>query len=414
MADLSLAPAIDTPAISIAAIGTTAAPLLAGSPGWFREKRLGVAESPAGASQTSTADLDLVGSTHFRYPAVPAALGHAANAGQFVVTAQKPGSTAAVQNAKWLFNLEFTTDASAVQLRLRAPVAAPMLGMVLVNGRRIQEGAYSFSGLTAGNAYAVTLTFPSAGPRVVQIRGMWNTDGGFGGATVSAEYSLTKTSPTISRRVAIIGDSYVNGAGSYASSGANSVETFAWRLAALMGADEVVQAGIGGTGWVNQLSTGADSLFAARVAPVMALSPHVVIFAGGRNDPAAGLQAAVEQSLDAVGSGVERYVLPTASEATQADRRAAIQAACTSRSVRYLDVAVDSRPKIADGIHMTYPGHVSYADDAYSLLQPAPMPPASVVAPVVRRRLSVSPRRAGDLASAQRRQGRDLTGRTRR
>ena len=57
----------------------------------MREKRVGVAETAAGASQTSTAALDLNGSTRYRYPGVPSAIGFPSNPGQYAATDLQPG-----------------------------------------------------------------------------------------------------------------------------------------------------------------------------------------------------------------------------------------------------------------------------------------------------------------------------------
>lgn len=373
--DLSaLAPAADTPTLSWATSTAAAAPNVAGSSGWYREKRSGVAEAAAGGAQSSTNDLDLTGSTHFSYPAQPAAVpGVTANAGNYVNTGFVPGSNGSVQNARWLFAVSTVTSADIVEYRLRAPVANPFIGQIIVNGKRVSEAVTFTTGISAGGAWILRLTFPSSALRTITIYGLNNNEGGFGGMAVNSAYSLTKPTAIITRRVAIIGDSFVRGSGnsSQTPQGANPVETFLWKLAKRMGADEIVQAGLGGTGWLNQLSTGTDSLFSGRITPVMSLSPHVVIFAGGRNDTATGLQAAVESSLDAVGSTVERYVTHTAANAGGggsggASAIAAIAAACKVKGVPFVDTDIDGLTKLADGIHPTFSAHQTLAANVAS------------------------------------------------
>lgn len=363
--DLSgFTPTADTPTISWATLTAAAAPTVSGSSGWYREKRTGVAETAVGGSQSSTNALDLTGSTYFSYPAQPVAVNAtAANAGNYVSSDFKPGSNSSVQNARWLFAVSTVTSADVVQYRLRAPVANPFVGMIIVNGKRVTDVSTFTSGISAGGGWGLTLTFPSSASRTITIYGL-NNEGGFGGMACNSAYSFAKPTAAITRRIAIIGDSYVNGSSNSSASpaGANSVETFAWKLAKRMGADEILQAGIGGTGWLSQLSTGTDSLFSGRIDEVMSLSPHGVIFAGGRNDTSTGLQTAVESSLDAVGSSVERYVTHTASNsgggATGGSASiAAIAAACKTKGVPFIDTDIDGLGKIADGVHPTFSGH---------------------------------------------------------
>lgn len=360
----ALTPPEDTPVVTSAAVGASAVSTIAGSAGWYREKRIGVAETAPGAAQTSTAGLDIAGSTRFRYPALPSAAGHAANAGNYILTDYKPGGSP--QNARWLCNVEFITSSPTVEFRLRAPVANPAFGTIKVNGKYVQDHNF-IATAAAGAGYGVKLSFPDSRPRRILVMGLSASEGDFGGVAVASGYTVVEPTNTPTRRIAFITDSYGNGAGTFATAGAGSTETFIWRLATYMGADEVIPAGIGSTGWTAILTGQPTSNFAGRISAVMAMNPHVVVFAGGRNDSDVGLQAAVEASLDAVGTGVERYVMRTSANTSTAVN-AAIAAACASRGVPYLDVNIDAIPKIADGIHPTFQGHKDLADAAFNLM----------------------------------------------
>lgn len=362
-------PAADTPTLTSAAVGASAATTVAGSAGWLREKRVGVAENVPGASQTSTAALDVTGSTRFAYPGVPSGAGFVSNPGQYVDTPFKPGGSS--QNAYWLFSVAFLTDSPVVQLRFNAPTTNPS-SMIRINGRRLQDQSEAATS-AAGSGYGWTLTFPSAGTRHIRLDGMQGGEGRWGGVAVASGYTATKPSTTYDKTVAVIGDSYSNGAGSYPN-GANPMETFIWRLAGLMGADNVIACGIGGTGWNTEINSDPNSLFSARVAPVMAFNPDVLVWVGGRNDSAnpTGLQSAVESTFSSAQSynpNIPMYVVHSSTNTDPVNSQ--IQAACANYGVTYLNVDVDSLPKISDGIHPTYAGHVTLANESYALMAPA-------------------------------------------
>lgn len=358
----ALAPAYDTPTITSAAVGASAIPTIAGSAGWFREKRVGVVENTPGGAQTSTAALDTSGSTRFSYPSVYSAAGHAANAGNYILTDYKPGGS--TSNARWPFGLKFVTSSPTVELRLRAPVANPSIGQIKVNGKYLQDHNW-FATAAAGAGLGVKLTFPDARERTIEFISLMASEGDFGGVAVASGYTAAKPSAPVTRRIAFLTDSYGNGAGTYPTGASNS-ETFIWRMATRMKADEVIQAGIGATGFTAIVTGQPTSNFAGRVAAVMAMNPHVVVIAGGRNDSEPGLQAAVESLLDSIGTGVERYVLRTSADTSTAVNTA-IAAGAASRGVKYLDVPLDALPKI-DGIHLTFEAHKTFGDAAFAAI----------------------------------------------
>lgn len=360
---------VNTAVITDYALGASAASTIDATALIYREKRTGSAEAAGSRTpstvQTDVSVLDLVGSTHFYYSNISSnTFGVAANPGQYVQTDFKPGSTAALQNALWLFNVETLTEAPVVEFRFRAPVTNFSFGLVLVNGKRVQENAY-LTVSTAGSGWAVRLTFPSAAvpgsPRRIQVLGSGNIGGNFGGMACSSGYTLVKPARTITRRVAFIGDSYSNGAGAYPT-GTGGTETFIWDLARLMNADETIQAGIGSTGFNAILTGQPTSNFAGRISQVMAWNPTHVVFVGGRNDTSATLTADVQAALDAVGAGVYRAVVSSASQSAGAAQLAAMQAAVASRAgVVMISPDIDSLPKLGDAIHPTFAGHKTLA-----------------------------------------------------
>lgn len=365
---LTLAPSGDQPTITWGALssGAAASTVISGSAGWFREKRQGVAETAAGASQTSTAALDIAGSTRYWYPALYDAIGFTANAGQYVFTDYKPGGSP--QAARRLMNVEFVTSSPTVALRLNAPSTGPNHGRILVNGLPITDSPGSASGLTAGNGYYLKLVFGSAAARTITILGLNATEGRFGGVAVESGYTVAEPSSPPAPFI-VLGDSYVNGA-----SPVNNVNTFAYRVADALGYGRCFGGyGIGSTGFIADLSGQPTSSFDGRVSEILALNPAMVLIAGGRNDTATGLQAAVESLLTSLAS-VPCVVMPTASESTQAAVRTAIADACTAQGVPYLDVAIDSLPKLGDAIHPTLDGHKSLAD-AVVAAWPSEAPP---------------------------------------
>lgn len=379
------AEAIDVPVFSYAAVGSSAPSTIVSTAGWQREKRVGVTTTAPGGIQSSTAALDTAGDTRFKYSGVPAAIGYTANPAQYVSTDYKPGGSS--QNAYWLFNVEFTTSSPTVELRLNAPVANPRLGLVLVNDKLVSETAV-YATATAGNGYAAKLTFSSSRPRTIKIIGLNHNMGRFGGIAVETGYAISRPASN-GKRIAVIGDSWVNGALGSAPLGANSVETFAWRLARMLGGDEFIQAGIGGTGWVKTINAEPSSNYAGRIPSVMALNPDVIIFTGGRNDSEAGLQVAIEATLDATSSVAERYVISTTAGG-QSLVRTAMEAAATTKSVRYIDVSNSSIAYGTDGIHPTFAGHKAVAITMYNKInnleplpppEPAPIPPTGQASP---------------------------------
>ncbi|WP_275779739.1 GDSL-type esterase/lipase family protein [Paenarthrobacter sp. Y-19] len=345
-------PAADTPVITFDATGygTLVAP-----------KRVG--DVAAGA-------LDMDGDTHFRYFGFPNAIATPADPTQFVQTELKPGG--ASQAASWPFSVEFETTSDVIQLKSRAGFANPDQGIILVNGRWVAE-TRTPSTTASGSWTRMRLTFPSTGYRRIQFIAFNPPNGAFGGVQVTTGHSVIRPTNAIKRRIAIIGDSFTNGSG-VSPGGATYSETYALRLAYLMGADQVILAGIGGTGWVAQAAGETVSHFGARVSAVMAMNPDVIIFMGSRNDPTAtGVQAAVESALDACATVPEVYVTGTMTKTGFTAQNAAIKAGTEAKGRKFVDLAgiIYGNGKAGaltndgnadffigtDGVHPTHEGH---------------------------------------------------------
>lgn len=353
---MQIAPVDDIPTITNSRIDIWAgAPTIEGSAGWYREKRVDAGERVPGAAQGDGKALDLNGSSYFSYPALPAASDWANNSGRVVMSDYKPGGEA--QYANWLFNLEFVTSSPEVEFFMNAGTTNGRFGTVLVNGKRISERAIRHTAV-AGEGVGVKLTFPSAKERTIRVYGLNNGTGRFGGVAVAAGYTVVKPKVRPARKIAFIGDSFVNG-----TSEVSNTETFIWRLADLLGADEVLQAGIGGTSFN---SGDVATRFANRIDMVLAYNPDVIVFAGGRNDSATGLKEAVTNTLARAGNK-ELYVVSTASDATQAAVNDALAAGAAAAGIPFVRADVDALPR-EDAVHLTYAGHQAFADQLFARL----------------------------------------------
>lgn len=327
-------------------------PTIPGSEGWYREKRVGQAEVAPGANQAS-GPLDMTGSSFFSYPGVPNAIDWSNNPGRVIITELKPGGDA--QWAHWLFNLEFVTSSPEVELFVNAAVTNGKLGTILVNGKRISERSIRHT-MISGAGYGIKMTFPSAKERTIRINALNSGTGRWGGVAVQPGFDVKKSAYRPNRRFAVIGDSYVNG-----TNEVSATETFIWRLANLMGADELLQVGIGGTGFHN---TKNNSTFIHRVPAVLDYAPDVLFVAGGRNDPPAGLQAAVEEFLQQVTSIKEVYLISTASDRGQAAVNDALKAGAEAAGRTFVRGDVDFYPT-EDTVHLTYESHQAFADELF-------------------------------------------------
>lgn len=381
----TLAPTSHQPTITSQAVTAFEGPTIPRSSGWLREKRVGYSETIPGAVQPSTADIDLTGSTRFAFPGVPSGVvsGDPASPSQYVRSDFKPGVDGASSSNRWLFNVSFVLrGTNVVEFRHRAPVDNPIFGRVYVNGQPIEDYATQLTGITAGQGYSVKLTFPTSQDRIITIYGLGQNMGSWGGVAVGPGGSVKKPTATIKRRIAFIGDSYVNGIKDPPAS-ARATETLIWRLAWLMGADEVISAGINATGFNAKVGSPeiANSNFIGRVPAVLAMNPHAVVILGGRADTPYTSQATADTLalVNAIKAQVsEIHIVPTASD-TQSSIRSDMLAAALATDTGYYDVKFKGRIELgADRATPTYSGHQEMADQAYALMHPDKVVTSSV------------------------------------
>ena len=322
---------------------------------------------------SSVSSWDGASDTNFRYAPGDFHTANGPSGDLALYGAVKPGGGA--QSAKWPLLVSFVTTSSVVEILFYGRTATDT-PMFRVNGKWLAE-TNVLRGFTA-NGYKVTLTFPSAKSRTIQIVGTGNL--GLMAVNLPTGQTLTKPTNTIKRRVAIIGDSWVNGAGSAAGDGgANVLETFAPRLAHLLGADDVVLAGIGGTGWV---AGGSASAYYTRISTVLGFNPNVIVFYGSQNDGGAAgtIQSAVESALASVSAVPEVYVIGTILPGYTANV-SAVKAGAATAGRPFIDMSsymfgtgrVDN-PKgdgnndfylKSDGAHPTHIAHKAIAEDAF-------------------------------------------------
>ncbi len=283
----------------------------------------------------------------------------------------KPGGAA--QFARWTFDATFVTSASnsVVEVGFFSLNTFSDEPMIEVNGRRVADAAPLRT--FGGNGWKLTLTFPTAASRriVLTIPGA----AGLMAIRVPTGNTITKPTDAIGKRMAIIGDSFVNGAGSGSSGNAFNHETFAPMLAHLLGADERLLAGIGGTGFV---AGGTTNNYETRLPYVLGKNPHVLIFFCSINDGTngAGLQAAVTSALALCTAVPEVYVIGCVRAGYEASNAAAKTATLAAgRKWVNMDGFINGTGRItdrkgdgnadffivADGVHPTLEGHRALA-----------------------------------------------------
>ncbi len=279
----------------------------------------------------------------------------------------KPGG--ASQAAPWPVIAEFTTSSGVDHFEIGFYGSSAPSFKIEVDGLP-SVGDYAILGPALGNSKKATLTFNDARARRIRIYLYGGT--GFHSVRVPTGQSITKPTDSV-RRGVFIGDSYVNGASSVNAfpAGAGQFDTFALRTLKALGCNDLILAGIGGSGFV---AGGTTSSYAVRVPAVLAMQPDVLIVNGSINDgaPAGAIQAAVESFLDATQSIPERYVVGTM-KSGYAGNYAAVKAAATSRNVPFIEMdsfisgsGSISSPQaagnanifvLADGAHPSYTAH---------------------------------------------------------
>lgn len=295
----------------------------------------------------------------------------------------KPGGAA--QYATWPIVFAFNTFAAAIELTIYSARPSHYF-LIEVNGRMVSDTLYRQPDDQATSAARVKINFPAksyGSPRQIRI---WSS-GAFGLAEIRVPSgdTITKPATTTGKRLAFIGDSYSNGAGSSAAwpdQGTSNTETFVPRLFRLMGATDMILAGIGGAGFVAGTTT---SSYSTRINAVLAMSPDVLIFNGSINDGvgAGAIQAAVESALATVASVPKVYVIGTLLTGYSANR-AAVKAGTLAAGRTFIDLGAfmsgtgkvtaptgdgnNDYFRMADGVHPTLDAHRALARKLFTAI----------------------------------------------
>lgn len=283
----------------------------------------------------------------------------------------KPGGAA--QAAGYVLTPYFLTTSDQVEMFFYS-IGTTSTPIIRVNGKAVSD--MILTRVVVGNSFKINIVFPTSRLRKIEIMG----SSGFSGVRVPAGNTISKP-PAPSRIMCIIGDSWVNGAGSGQTGGAQNTETFAPQLLTLLGADEMGLMGIGGTGW---LATGATSSYRTRIAATLALNPQVLVFYGSQNDgtPAAGLLRAEVAAVLAMCSAVPTiYVIGTALNNAYTAASAEVKAATIEAGRTFIDMegyisgagkmgAPVGRGngdffKYTDGVHPTFLAHKALAETMF-------------------------------------------------
>lgn len=197
----------------------------------------------------------------------------------------------------------FHTDGAYVVIKFRSWPGH--MYRVLVDGQYATD-VNGVAGAGNGSERYLKITFSDARRRRVRI----DHTGQIMKVITPTGYGAWAAEPR-GPRVACVGDSYTGGAG-VSPAGYNSLSSWPWLMGARMQWDDVINAGIGGSGWIAKGNPAAN--FEDRIANIIAWNPDVVIFSGDQNDSAntaAVVAAAVTRTLQGVRAGLPAAVIIT-------------------------------------------------------------------------------------------------------
>lgn len=240
----------------------------------------------------------------------------------------KPGGNA--QAARWPIVVEFNTASTVSIVEVSGYALSNIPRMTIeINGYMLSR--FPITRPSAAGGWTMTLTFPMASTRRIRL---W-MDGGAGlrAVRVPTGQSITKPSASIQRRIAFLGDSYTAGT-------ASSDGGYVQMLARLMGADDYLNAGIGGTGMVAGSDGGTPNPYSTRVSAITAKSPHILFIQGSINDGSGGtgVTAALTSLLASFTAIPKVYVIGTMLSAYEASA-AACKAATYTTGQTYIEMA---------------------------------------------------------------------------
>jgi lysophospholipase L1-like esterase len=246
----------------------------------------------------ATADADLPGDPSF---AIGGTTGLGANPASPTNRVRSAFITGGV--ARYTPNFRFMTDAPEFEYLGILP-GGTFLHRLSVDGRQ----SIPATALTPGyNDVKVKFAFGSAKTRMIDLA---VEDPDFIGIRVASGYNIWRPVQGYRRRLVIVGDSLSAGA-----DGIERISMWPWDLGRLLACDDILNASIGGTGWVSDGSGVAN--FGNRVAtdilPILK-STDIVLFVGSRNDPtgqAASVTSTVNTIVRSVAKAQQTYVAGT-------------------------------------------------------------------------------------------------------
>lgn len=240
-----------------------------------------VTVTPAASTTTSITDGVLVERTDvaFDYQG----LTNRGDTGSHYYFQRLTGSAAGTASNPWLVAFDYDGQ----EFEIKAWTAGSPRGeyRLWVDG---QPMAQSLAVLGASGAWAIKVRFPTAQLRRVVLE----VDSGFNFGGVWREPTAVVSSssiPAAPKKLAVLGDSLVWGAGIVASG--QQALGFVPQLGRLLGW-AVTNLGIGGTGWATDVTTGVTAVrFSQRLADIYTAAPDVVLIPGSQNDKAAAAGA---------------------------------------------------------------------------------------------------------------------------
>ncbi|MFD8545665.1 SGNH/GDSL hydrolase family protein [Streptomyces sp. NPDC059649] len=309
----------------------------------------------------------------------------------YLPTSRYPNTYASGQ-ANWA--VSFWTDASQFEIKFKYVSSTATMYRLTVDGRKMTDLMQSSGGTTVGSSHVLKVNFGSSTPRLIRFD---FTTMPFGGLFLAPGATAWKPSSR-GGRLGILGDSISDGSAQNTGAGCG---TWTYRVARLLGCDDVWDQARGGTGYITP---GSYAVFGDRVAgDITPYSFDRLIVSGGYNDNG-GSQSSIASAAAslftalkaAVAVGGEIYVIgchsPTGSPATSiTNTDNTIKAAATSAGLPFISplsgsvydgagtlvttqgawiTAANAATYIgADAVHPTDAGHVYLSRRIYGALR---------------------------------------------
>jgi lysophospholipase L1-like esterase len=177
-----------------------------------------------------------------------------------------------VASGQFNYSVEFGTDASVFELKLKYQSSTASAYRLTVNGRKVTDNPVAFTSTTVGNSQVLKLDFGSAAHRQIRIDLATLP---FGGIFLPAAATIWRI-PSRGGRLGVLGDSITDGSTYNVGGG---IGTWLYRAARRLGVTDVWDQSRGGTGYVT---AGSYATLANRVA--LDITPYsfdrLIVFAG--------------------------------------------------------------------------------------------------------------------------------------